>query len=125
MRRSRATHAIGSSRAPRARSRRSGSPSPCRTYRCRPAAIRPSSLGSVEGGVGAAMEPNLKAWFFRVGGGGIILEAASHAPGLGAYVGPFAGIEWSFLRDRFTETHLLVNLIQTILEPADPLTYAP
>jgi hypothetical protein len=83
------------------------------------------SLGSIEGEVACAIEPNLKAWFFSVGGGGIILEAASHAPGLGAYVGPFAGIEWSFLRDRFTETHLLVNLIQTILEPADPLTYAP
>src|SRR6185436_17250640 len=83
------------------------------------------SLGSVEGEVACAIEPNLKAWFFSVGGGGIILEASAHAPGLGAYIGTFAGLEWHFLRDRFTSSHLLVNLIQTILEPADPLTYAP
>lgn len=83
------------------------------------------SLGSVEGEVACAIEPGVKAWFFSVGGGGIILEAAAHAPGLGAYVGPFAGIEWHFLRDRFTASHLVVNLIQTILEPADALAYAP
>jgi hypothetical protein len=83
------------------------------------------SLGSIEGEVACAIEPNLKAWFFSVGGGGIILEAAANAPGLGAYVGPFAGLEWRFLRDRFTTSHPLVNLIQSILEPADALAYAP
>ena len=83
------------------------------------------SLGSIEGEVACAIEPNLKAWFFSVGGGGIILEAAANAPGLGAYVGPFAGLEWHFLRDRFTTSHPLVNLIQSILEPADALAYAP
>lgn len=82
------------------------------------------SLGSFEGEVACAIEPNLRAWFFSVGGGGIILEAAAHGPGLGSLLGVGAGLEWHFLRDRFTESHPLVNLIQTVIEPADAILYA-
>lgn len=83
------------------------------------------SLGSIEGEIACAIEPNLRAWFFSVGGGGFILEAATHGPALGSYVGAGAGLKWRFLRDHFTESHPFINMVQTLIEPADPLTYAP
>jgi hypothetical protein len=83
------------------------------------------SLGSIEGETVVAIEPNLRAWGFSVGGGGIILEAATHGPALGSLIGAGASINWHFYRDHFSESHPFVNLVQTIVEPADPLIYAP
>lgn len=82
------------------------------------------SLGSIEGEVAAALEPRIEPWIFSVGGGGFISEAAVHGPGIGALLGAAAGLYFHFLHDRLTEFHPLVNLVQTIVESADPLLYA-
>jgi len=82
------------------------------------------SLGSIEGEVAAAVEPNLKNWIFSVGGGAFIMEAGTHGPGIGALLNAGAGLLFHFLRDHLTEFHPLVNLFQTAIEPADPLLYA-
>ena len=82
------------------------------------------SLGSIEGEVAAALEPRIEPWIFSVGGGGFIFEAAVHGPGIGALLGAAAGLYFHFLHDRLTEFHPVVNLVQTIVESADPLLYA-
>jgi len=82
------------------------------------------SLGSIEGEVAAALEPRIEPWIFSVGGGGFIMEAGVHGPGIGALLGAAAGLYFHFLHDRLTEFHPVVNLVQTIVEAADPLLYA-
>jgi len=82
------------------------------------------SLGSIEGEVAAALEPRIEPWVFSVGGGGFIMEAGVHGPGIGALLGAAAGLYFRFLHDRLTEFHPLVNMVQTIVEAADPLLYA-
>jgi hypothetical protein len=82
------------------------------------------SLGSIEGEVAAALEPRIEPWIFSVGGGGFIFEAGVHGPGIGALLGAAAGLYFHYLHDRLTEFHPLVNVIQTIVESADPLLYA-
>ncbi len=83
------------------------------------------SLGSVEGEMASAIEPDVKTWVFSVGGGGFIMEAATHGPGIGSLLTAGAGLFFHFLRDHLDEFHPLVNLVQTVLEPADPLLYGP
>ncbi|HSQ65256.1 MAG TPA: hypothetical protein VLM85_18680 [Polyangiaceae bacterium] len=82
------------------------------------------SLGSIEGEMAAAIEPRIKSWIFSVGGGGFIMEAAVHGPGIGALLGAAAGLYFHFLHDRLTEFHPVVNLVQMTVESADPLLYA-
>lgn len=82
------------------------------------------SLGSVEGEMAAAVVPDVSHWVFSVGGGGFIMEAATHGPGIGSLLNAGAGLLFHFLRDHLTEFHPIVNLVQTAIEPADPLLYA-
>ena len=82
------------------------------------------SLGSIEGEVAATVVPEVTHWIFSVGGGGFIMEAATHGPGIGSLLNAGAGLLFHFLRDHLTEFHPLVNLVQTVIEPADPLLYA-
>jgi hypothetical protein len=82
------------------------------------------SLGSIEGEVAAALEPRIEPWIFSVGGGGFIFEAAVHGPGIGALLGAAAGLYFHFLHDRLTEFHPVINMVQMIVESADPLLYA-
>ncbi len=82
------------------------------------------SLGSIEGEVAAALEPRIDPYIFSVGGGGFIYEAAVHGPGIGALLGAAAGLYFGFLHDRLTEFNPIVNLVQTVVESADPLLYA-
>jgi hypothetical protein len=51
------------------------------------------------------------------------MEAATHGPGIGSLLNAGAGLFFHFLRDHLDEFHPLVNLVQTVLEPADPLLY--
>jgi dienelactone hydrolase len=82
------------------------------------------SLGSLEGEVAAALEPNLSAWVFNVGGGGLIRELGTHSPIVGALLAEAAGLNFAFIQGTFDEGHLAMSLIQTILEPADALIFA-
>ena len=81
------------------------------------------SYGGIEGAVAASIEPDLDAWVLNVAGGGIIFEDAVRAPVIGPYLN--AGtLNFGDAGDQLTDSHLLVTLIQTIAEPADPLLYA-
>jgi hypothetical protein len=82
------------------------------------------SFGSVIGGVLAGVEPEIELYVLDVGGGGIIDIIVPASPLLSSLLVPLGrsvyGIEGSF--DRF---HPVVALVQALLDPADPLTYAP
>jgi hypothetical protein len=82
------------------------------------------SLGSVEGELAAAIVPEVKSWIFSVGGGGVLLEAGTHGPGIASLLAVGAGLTFGRPRDRFDEYHPLVTLAQTAIEPGDPLLYA-
>ena len=82
------------------------------------------SYGALVGAVFAAIEPDVDLYVLDVPGGGILdLEIAS-SPEIGSMLIPFArsvyGVEGRF--DRF---HPVVSMAQSILDAADPLTYAP
>lgn len=82
------------------------------------------SLGSIEGAAAAALEPNVRAWFLNVGGGNIFLELGNHGAGIGSFIGAGA-TAFGLFYEHLSESHLLINLVQTILEPADPIAFAP
>jgi hypothetical protein len=82
------------------------------------------SLGSVEGAAAAALEPHVRAWFLNVGGGNIIMESGNHGAGIGSLLGS-AATAFGLFYEHLSESHLLINVVQTIIEPADPMAYAP
>lgn len=81
------------------------------------------SLGGIEGAVAAAIEPHVSAWTLNVAGGGIVDELAARSPVIGASLNAGA-LNFGDAGDQLTDSHLLVSLIQTIVEPGDPLLYA-
>ncbi|MDB4996263.1 MAG: Lipase-like protein, partial [Myxococcaceae bacterium] len=82
------------------------------------------SLGAIEGTVAAAIEPNVKLWTLNVDGGSIILEAGNHGPGIGSLLGAAASIGFGINFDHLSESHPMINIVQTIIEPADPIGFA-
>lgn len=83
------------------------------------------SLGSVEGGVAAAIEPYVKLWTLSVAGGGVVLEAGNHGPGIATFLSAGALINFGLKHERLDQTNLVTNFIQEAIEPADPLLFAP
>jgi len=81
------------------------------------------SLGGIEGAVAAAIEPTLDAWTLNVAGGGIVHELAVRSPVISFNLNA-GGLNFGFTGDQFTDSHIIVTLIQTITEPGDPLLYA-
>ncbi len=81
-----------------------------------------NSLGSIQGTVAAAIEPLIQTWVFNVGGGGLLLELADHSPTVAADLA-FAGLNFGATGDRLNESHPLINLIQTLFDPADALSF--
>jgi hypothetical protein len=82
------------------------------------------SFGSVLGALVAAVDPRFRAMVLNVGGGGILVELASNAPLLSSLLGPLAGLTFGLTRDRLNWRHPLVNLVQPVIDGADPLAYA-
>jgi len=82
-----------------------------------------NSLGSIQGAAAAAIEPLIKSWVFNVAGGGVMIELAAHSPDVGAELN-FAGLNFGATDDHLTESHPLMNFLQNIMDPGDPLTYA-
>lgn len=82
------------------------------------------SLGSLEGEVAAALEPHVQNWVFNVGGGGLILELGTHSPIVAGLLGEGAGLNFGFIQATLDVGHVATTLIQTVLDPADPLIYA-
>ena len=81
------------------------------------------SLGGIEGAVAAAIEPTLDAWTLNVAGGGIVQELAVRSPVISFNLNG-GGLNFGFAGDQFTDSHILVTLIETVAEPGDPLLYA-
>ncbi|MGD0528745.1 MAG: hypothetical protein ABSE49_26650 [Polyangiaceae bacterium] len=79
------------------------------------------SLGSIQGTAAAAIEPHVKNWVLNVAGGGLIEELATHGPVIGLDLTEAAGFNFAFLEASLDEGHPMVNLVQAIVEPGDPL----
>jgi hypothetical protein len=73
----------------------------------------------------AAMEPNVKAWTLNVGGGGVFTELASHGPTVAASFLEAGGEYFGLKNDTLDEAHPLVIVAQNLVEPGDPIEYAP
>jgi dienelactone hydrolase len=80
------------------------------------------SLGSIEGAAAAALEPGVKNWVLNVAGGGLIEELATHGPVIANNLNEAAGFNFAFLEASLDEGHPLVNLVQAVVEPGDPLS---
>jgi len=82
------------------------------------------SFGSVMGAMVASIDPRVGALVLNVGGGGILTELVSNAPWLASLVGTAGGLNFGLSHDRLDASHPLVQLLQSILDPADPLSHA-
>jgi dienelactone hydrolase len=82
------------------------------------------SLGAIEGATAAAIEPHVQNWVLNVGGGGLIRELAAHSPMVSNNLNLAAGFNFGFIQGTFDEGHVLVSLLQTIIDPGDPLDFA-
>jgi dienelactone hydrolase len=80
------------------------------------------SLGSIQGAAAAAIEPGVKNWVLNVAGGGLIEELATHGPVIGTTFTEAAGFNFAFLEATLDEGHPLVNLVQAVVDPGDPLS---
>jgi hypothetical protein len=81
------------------------------------------SFGSIVGLMVASVDPKIRHFVLNVGGGGLLTEIISNSPSLSSLLGVAAGI-YGFTRARFDQSQLLVELIQSMVDPADPLTHA-
>lgn len=82
------------------------------------------SFGSVVGLMVAAVDPRISAMVMNVGGGGILTEMVANSPVFATAVGTAGGLTYGIGYDRFTWRHPMVNMLQWILDPADPLSHA-
>ena len=82
------------------------------------------SFGTIVGGVLAAVEPDIDLYVLDVAGAGMLDLAICNAPGLATVVLPLA--QAIFGADgRMDRFHPAVAMLQALVDPADPLTYAP
>ncbi len=82
------------------------------------------SLGAMEGTIGAALEPNVKAWYLNVNGGSLFPELAAHSPAIGSLLAEAAGFNFGIVGDTFNWSHPLLQVLENIIEPGDPIEYA-
>jgi dienelactone hydrolase len=82
------------------------------------------SLGAMEGTIAAALEPNVQAWYLNVNAGSIFPDLAAHSPAIGKLLVLAAGVNFHITGDTFNWSHPLLQVLQNIMEPGDPITYA-
>ena len=82
------------------------------------------SLGAMEGTLAAAIEPNVQAWFLNVNAGSLFPELAAHSPTIGPLLVEAAAFNFGLTGDMFSWSHPLVPVLQNIIEPGDPISYA-
>jgi hypothetical protein len=82
-----------------------------------------NSLGSIEGATAAAVEPLIQTWVLNVMGGEVALEVLALSPTTSPAVSLAGGI-FGASGDHLDETHLTLNLIQTVIDPGDPESFA-
>ena len=83
------------------------------------------SLGAMEGTVAAAIEPYVSLWALNVDGGSLLVDLAAHSPSINALLRVAAFGNFGFEESAQNESHILVNLIQQIVDGGDPIAYAP
>ena len=66
----------------------------------------------------------MKHWVLNVVGGEFIQEVATHAPSIASYIGGGGALIFGFKRDYGTESHLVAMMLETLMEPGDPIDYA-
>jgi hypothetical protein len=82
------------------------------------------SLGAMEGTIAAALEPSVQAWYLNVNAGSIFPDLAAHSPAIGSLLGEAAAFNFGINGDTFSWSHPLLQVLQDIMEPGDPITYA-
>ncbi len=82
------------------------------------------SLGGMMGAMLAAVDPHLKAFVLNVAGGGLLLELGSSSPNIAASLTQAGAVNFGFGNARFAPSHPLMQLLQHIVDPGDPLLYA-
>ncbi len=82
------------------------------------------SLGGMMGAMLAAVDPHLKTFVLNVPGGGILLELGANSPYIANSIRAAAAINFGFANGRFASGHPLLQLLQHIVDPGDPLLYA-
>jgi dienelactone hydrolase len=82
------------------------------------------SLGAMEGTIAAAIEPRVQAWFLDVNAGSLFPEIAAHSPIVAPLLATAATINFSMAGDVFDWTHPLLQMLEDVIEPGDPVSYA-
>lgn len=82
------------------------------------------SFGTIVGGVLAAVEPDIDLYVLDVAGAGMLDLSICNAPGLATVVLPLAQVIFG-VEGRIDRFHPGVAMLQWLVDPADPLTYAP
>lgn len=82
------------------------------------------SFGTIVGGVLAAVEPSIDLYVLDVAGAGMLDLSICNAPGLATVVLPLAQVIFG-VEGRLDRFHPAVAMLQWLMDPADPLTYAP
>jgi dienelactone hydrolase len=82
------------------------------------------SLGAMEGTIAAAIEPHVCAWYLDVNAGSLFPEIAAHSPAIGADLAEGAGFNFGVEGNVFNWSNPLIQVLQQIIEPGDPISYA-
>ena len=82
------------------------------------------SFGAIAGAMLAAVDTRIRGFLLNVGGGGIATELVANGPYLASIVGTVASLAFGISGDRLDAAHPFMGILQTILDPADPLTHA-
>lgn len=83
-----------------------------------------NSLGGLMGSMLAAIDPHLKTFVLNVAGGGLMLELGANSPGIATSLQQAATLNFGFANGRFAPGHPILQLLQHIVDPGDPLLFA-
>jgi hypothetical protein len=83
-----------------------------------------NSLGALMGAELAAIDPYVKTFVLNVAGGGLMTELGAMSPLVATSLAQAAAINFGFGNGRFAPGHPLIQLLQHIVDPGDPLLFA-
>lgn len=83
-----------------------------------------NSLGALMGSMLAAVDPHLKTFVLNVAGGGLMLELGANSPNIASSLSQAAALNFGFANGRFAAGHPILQLLQHIVDPGDPLLFA-
>jgi hypothetical protein len=81
------------------------------------------SLGAMEGTIAASIEPRVAAWFLNVNSGSIFPDLVPHSPSIAPLLSEAAAFNFGLTGDVYSWSHPLLQLLENIMEPGDPITY--